>query len=125
MMIKRFFVLLTLSVGLLAILSVSAQPTRQLLICPHLKTATYHSGQSVKNADGKFWTLYISDGGSAKLKIDKWKLRFVRIYQSQDSFMLTCESKIGGKTIQANYIIRHISSCYVIPDVDYQLFGCF
>ncbi|AKQ34032.1 hypothetical protein CleRT_15840 [Candidatus Coxiella mudrowiae] len=50
---------------------VLAQPERLLLICPQLKERVCRSSQTVKNADGKLWTLVIQNGTSAKFGISK------------------------------------------------------
>ena len=102
-----------------------AQPSGRLFICPVVKGA-YRNGQAVKNADDQSWSLSIPNSQSMPLEIPNWQNRYVKPHREvKKEYTLVCESKITDKTIRAEYIVKNADHCYVIPDVNYQLFGCF
>jgi hypothetical protein len=105
-----------------AAITVSQPPTEHQYLCPMLH-GNYQNGQTVKNSDGYAWIINISINGAQQLDIKHWQSRSATA--TQNNYLLTCKATINQITVQAQLTVTNMNSCYVIPEINYQLFGCF
>lgn len=122
-MIKRITQVGLLLGGLgLVSLGIGQPPTERQYLCPTLQ-GTYQNGQTVKNVDGNAWMLTINASGAHQFDIKHWSSRSVT--PSQNNYLLICKTSVNQVMVQVQLTVTNMDSCYVIPEINYQLFGCF
>lgn len=102
--------------------AVAQPPTEQLYLCPRVE-GSFQNGQPVKSADGYQWLINIAASGPHTLAIKHWSSRSVQLVQN--NYLLICQTTVNNTPIKAQLTVKNMNSCYVIPEVNYQIFGCF